>query len=190
MEDIERFWGDNNMLWGVGPFAGSPGSVGYGFTYPGMMPFWGFGLEPNLWADANIQNDMEDDVMRNYMNMNQISNKVMPIDMLYPKCFKMMYKPVNRECNIFIKKNSGIMPNKIGREEFCKMVENCTMHIINNEDTFVEKLKETWMCKRDEEDEEIEIRSHFGRHGNLLIGGIMSILLLQELRRRGCMYCY
>lgn len=199
MEDYERIWGGHgSMGWG-GPFHTMPN--GLGFTYPGMMPFWGFGLEPNLWADGNIQSDFENPVMRNCMdmnmnmhthNMNQMNNQMRPIEMLYPKCHKMMHEVVFRECNMFMKNNKGIMPNRICREEFCKMVENCTMHIMNNEEMFIDKLKAHSMCHRDEDikEDEIETRGNLGRYGNLLVGSMLSIMMINELRRRGCMYCF
>ena len=191
MENNERVWpGHGGMGWG-GPFNTAPG--------PGMMPFWGFGLEPNLWGDANIQNEYENPVMRNHMDMNMhmhnmehMHNQMKPIDMLYPKCYKMMLEAVYKECNMFMKNNKGIMPNKICKEEFCKMVENCTMHIMNNEEMFIDKLKSHSMCHRDLnlDENEIETRGNLGKHGNLLVGSMLAILMIQELRRRGCIYCY
>ena len=193
MEENERAWG-NGMFFGPGSFSNMPGSIGYGFTYPGMMPFWGFGFEPNLWADSGNHPNFENPVMRDYMNMhmNHMQNQMGPIDILYPKCYKMMFDCVYKECNMFMKNNNNIMPNKIGREEFCKMVENSAMQIMNNEDMFIDKLKQPWMCDRDidVEDDEIETRGNLGRYGNLLVRSMVGVLLIQELRRRGCLYCY
>lgn len=194
MEENERIWGGPGFGWG---FNAAPNSMGYGFTYPGLAPFWGFGLEPNLWGDSNMQGEFENPVMRDHMmheNMKHghMSHQMKPIDMLYPKCYKMMYECVYKECNMFMKKNNNIMPNNICKEEFCKMVENCTMHIMNNEDMFIDKLKSHWMCSRqtDLDENEIETRGNLGRYGNLFVGSMLGILMIQELRRRGCMYCY
>jgi len=195
MENNERFWGNTGFGWGLGS---APNGMGYGFTYPGLTPFWGFGLEPNLWGDANMpEGEFDNNVMRNYMmneHMKQgyMTHQMKPIDMMYPKCHKMMYECVYKECNMFMRKNNNIMPNNICKEEFCKMVENCTMHIMKDEDTFIEKLKEHSMCHResDLDENEIETRGNLGRYGNLLVGSMLSILMIQELRRRGCIYCY
>ena len=194
MENNERVWGTPGAGWG-GMYSSAPNGLGYGFTYPGLMPFWGFGLEPNLWADGNIQNEYENPVMRNHMNMHMnnmdyMNTHMKPIEMMYPKCHKMMHEVVMKECNMFMKNNKGVMPNKICKEEFCKMVENSTMHIMNNEEMFIDKLKAHTMCNRDLDEEEIETRGNLGRYGNLLVGGMLSILMIQELRRRGCIYCY
>jgi len=197
MEDNERVWGGTGFGWGMGPFNTAPNGMGLGFTYPGLMPFWGFGLEPNLWGDANMQGEFENPAMRDHMMHEHMKhghmvNQMKPIDMLYPKCYKMMYEVIYKECNMFMKKNNNIMPNNICKEEFCKMVENCTMHIMNNEEMFIDKLKAHSMCHResDLDEDEIETRGNLGRYGNLLVGSLMGILLIQELRRRGCMYCY
>jgi len=195
MEENERIWGNTGFGWGFGSV---PNGMGYGFTYPGLTPFWGFGLEPILWGDANMpEGDFDNNVMRNYMmndNRKQgyMSHQMKPIDMMYPKCHKMMYECVYKECNMLMRKNNNIMPNNICREEFCKMVENCTMNIMENEDKFIEKLKEHSMCHResDLDENEIETRGNLGKYGNLLVGGMISILMIQELRRRGCIYCY
>ena len=189
MEENERV-GSDNMYFGKGPMSNMPNSFGYGFTYPGMMPFWGFGIEPNLWVDAGNKTNFENPVMRDYMN--NMQNQMKPIDMLYPKCHKMMGECVYKECNMFVKNNNSIMPNRISREEFCNMVDNCCTKIMNNEDMFIDKLKEQWLCNRDidVEDDEIETRGNLGRYGNLLIRSMMGVLLVQELRRRGCLYCY
>lgn len=194
MENNERLWGMPGAGWG-GMYSTSPNGLGVGFTYPGMMPFWGFGLEPNLWADSNNQNEYENPMIRNHMNMNMsdmgyMNMHMKPIEMMYPKCYKMMHEAVVKECNMFMKNNKNIMPNKICKEEFCKMVENCTMYIMNNEEMFIDKLKEHSMCNRDLEAEEIETRGNLGRYGNLLVGSMLSILIIQELRKRGCIYCY
>lgn len=192
MEDEERFLGDG-LFWNIGPIATAPNGLTYGITYPGMMPFWGFGLEPNLWGEANIPETFEEPVMRHHMGGMQ--GKMMPIDVLYPRCHKMMQDVVYMECNNFFKANNGIMPNKIAKEEFCKMVERCTMHIMKNEDMFISKLKENWACSREAEDTEVEeeendTRSYMKMYDKLLIGSMLGILLIQELKRRGCMYCY
>lgn len=195
MEENERIWGNTGFGWG---FGSTPNGMGYGFTYPGLTPFWGFGLEPNLWADANMpEGDFDNNVMRNYVmsdNMKQgyMQHQMKPIDMMYPKCYKMMYECVYKECNMFMRKNNNIMPNNICKEEFCKMVENCTMHIMKDEDMFIEKLKAHSLCHResDLDENEIETRGNLGKYGNLLVGGMISILMIQELRRRGCIYCY
>lgn len=197
MEDNERFWGDG-FGFGYGQFGSAPNGMGYGFTYPGLAPFWGFGLEPNLWGDAKMgQGDYDNSIMRNHMmhehmNHPNMAHQMKPIDMLYPKCYKMMFECVYKECNMFIKKNNNIMPNRISKEEFCKMVENCSMQLMNNEEMFIDKLKQPWLCNRDVdvEENEIETRGNLGRYGNLLVSSMMGILLLQELRRRGCLYCY
>ena len=198
MENNERVWGTPSAGWG-GMYSTSPNGLGVGFTYPGLMPFWGFGLEPNLWGDANMQNEYNNPVMRNHMDMNihmhnmdHMNMQMKPIEMMYPKCYNMMYEVVVKECNMFMKNSKNIMPNKICKEEFCKMVENCTMHIMNNEEMFIDKLKSHSMCHRDLDiDEgEIETRGNLGRYGNLFVGSMLSILLINELRRRGCMYCY
>ena len=197
MEENERFWGNTGFGWGSGPFNTAPNGMNYGFTYPGLSPFWGFGLEPNLWGDAGSKEDFENTVMRNHMMCDQMeqgnmAKQLRPIDMLYPKCHKMMYDVIYKECNMFMKKNNNIMPNNICKEEFCKMVENCTMNIMNNEDMFIDKLKEHSICGResDLEENEIETRGNLGRYGNLLVGSMLGILMIQELRRRGCIYCY
>lgn len=195
MEDNERFWGNTGFGWGFGT---APNQMGYGFTYPGLAPFWGFGLEPNLWGDANMmQGEFDNSVMRNHMMHNQMKyenmpQKLMPIEMMNPKCYKMMLECIYKECNMFMRKNNNIMPNNICKEEFCKMVESCTMHIMNNEDMFIDKLKEHSMCHResDLDENEIETRGNLGRYGNLLIGSMIGILMIQELKRRGCIYCY
>lgn len=201
MENNERVWGNPVGGWNS-MYSGAPNGLGFGFTYPGMMPFWGFGLEPNLWGDANIQGDYENPIMRNHMDMNihthnmnkmdYMNNQMKPIEMMYPKCFMMMYEEVMKECNMFIKNNKGIMPNKICKEEFCKMLENATMNIMNKEEMFIDKLKEHSICYRnsDLDESEIETRGNLGRYGNLLIGSMLGILMIQELRRRGCIYCY
>lgn len=195
MEENERIWGNTGFGWG---FSGAPNGMGYGFTYPGLTPFWGFGLEPNLWSDANMQEgEFDNSVMRNHimdghMKQGYMAHQMKPIDMMYPKCHKMMYECVYKECNMFMRKNNNIMPNNICKEEFCKMVENCTMNIMKNEDMFIEKLKAHSMCHResDLDENEIETRGNLGKYGNLLVGSMISILMIQELRRRGCIYCY
>ena len=75
------------------------------------------------------------------------------------------------------------------------MVERCTMHIMKNEDMFMSKLKENWACSREAEDTEVkeeenDTRSYMKMYDKLLMGSMLGILLIQELKRRGCMYCY
>lgn len=195
MEENERIWGNTGFGWG---FGSAPNGMGYGFTYPGLAPFLGFGLEPNLWSDANMpEGEFDNNVMRNhmmneYMKQGYMGHQMKPIDMMNPKCYKMMSECVYKECNMFMRKNNNLMPNNICKEEFCKMVENCTMHIMKNEDMFIEKLKAHSMCHResDLDENEIETRGNLGKYGNLLVGSMIGILMIQELRRRGCIYCY
>lgn len=189
----ERSLGDG-LFWNIGQVATAPNGLTYGITYPGMMPFWGFGLEPNLWGDASMQQGCCDmPVMRHHMQ--QMQTKMMPIDVLYPKCHRMLKESVYMECNNFLNVNGGVMPNKIAKEEYCKMVERCTMQIMKNEDMFMSKLKENWACSRDSdenelENEEDETRTVTRNYDKLLIASIIGIMLIQELKQRGCMYCY
>lgn len=188
MED-ERVFGDG-LFWNIGPVATSPNGLTYGITYPGMMPFFGFGLEPNLWGDASSQMGVDMPLARHHMQ-----GKMMPIDVLYPKCHKMLKDTVYIECNNFLNINGRVMPNKIAKEEYCKMVERCTLRIMKNEDMFMEKLKENWACNRDVEESETdeeteETRTMFKTYDKLLLASIIGILLVQELKQRGCMYCY
>lgn len=166
--------------------------IGAGIS--GTMPFGSAGMgghmNPIRDCAPHMAGIKKSDMPMYYNNMPEMM-AMKSIDSLYPPCHNMLNEAIHKECRKFMMKSNGMMPASMTKEVFLIMVENITINIMSNEAELLSKLNEGMMDQREKlEEEDSTDRGYFGTHGGLLVRSIIAIMLLNELKRRGCRYCH
>lgn len=121
----------------------------------------------------------------NYMPMQQgmMHQNMQPIDNLETEMHKFILTKIDFEIGNFVTINMGQMPEAIGKDKYMTMVNNIMAELTKDEGKIKEMLRSR--CT-----EEVEESRGFCPFCSGMLKTTVELILLSQLVRNGCMFCY
>ena len=117
------------------------------------------------------------------MHQSMMNPNMQPIDNLETDMHKFILTKIDFEIGNFVTINMGQMPEAIGKDKYMSMVNNIMAELTKEEGKMKEMLRSR--CT-----EEVEETRGFCPFCSGMLKTTVELILLSQLARNGCMFCY